>query len=47
MQSKVAAFHKNNSLYQFQEFRNAQPSISFSGTSDKHLGYTNKQLVAY
>ncbi len=47
MQTKLAAFYKNDSLHQFQEFRNAQPSNSFNGTSGKHLGYTNKQLVAY
>jgi hypothetical protein len=43
----LAAVSKNESLHQFQEFRNAQPSNSFNGTSGKHLGYTNKQLVAY
>jgi len=47
MQPMLAAFYKNESLHQFQEFRNAQPSNSFNGTSGKHLGYTNKQLVAY
>jgi hypothetical protein len=47
MQTKLAAFYKNDSLHWFQEFRNAQPSASFHGTSGKHLGYTNKQLVAY
>jgi hypothetical protein len=47
MQTKLAAFYKNDSLHQFQEFRSAEPSNSFSGTSGKHLGYTNKELVAY
>jgi hypothetical protein len=47
MQTKLAAFYKNDSLHQFQELRSAQPFYSFNGTSGKHLGYTNKQLVAY
>jgi hypothetical protein len=42
VQTKIAAFCKNDALHQFQEFRNAQPSNSFNGTSCKHLGYTNK-----
>jgi hypothetical protein len=47
MQSKLSAFYKSDSLHQFQEFRSAEPSISFSGTSGKHLGYINKELFAY
>jgi len=38
MQTKLAAFYKNDSLHQFQEFKNAQPSNSFNGTSGKHVG---------
>jgi hypothetical protein len=42
-----AAFYKTDSLHQFQEFRNAQPSNSINGTSHEHLGCTNMRLIAY